>query len=145
MIREFNTDSKEEEDILLGVWYDSCYHSHGFLDKEYFINERNAIRNEYLKNSNTWVYEQEGKIVGFICLLENKVGAIFVHPSRLKQKIGKALMDYARDLKGELELAVYKDNTLAFDFYERYGFRVTGEYICEDTGHPMLRMTYSRR
>jgi putative acetyltransferase len=88
----------------------------------------------------TWVYEAAGRVVGFISLIENEVGAIFVYPEWQGKGIGRALMDMARGIHGTLELEVFKENLKAQRFYERYGFVGIGERLHEETGRPMLRM-----
>jgi putative acetyltransferase len=47
--------------------------------------------------ADTTVYEAEGRVVGFLALIGNEVGAIFLDPDRPGPGIGRALMDNARD------------------------------------------------
>ncbi len=69
---ELSRKYKEEEiPILLEIWEQASAKAHPFLDSEFTNIVRNAMNEIYLPNSDTWVYEEEGKIVGFISMLKN--------------------------------------------------------------------------
>ena len=125
---------------LLEVWHEASVIAHHFMDEEFFAVKRNAIENEYLPVVETWVYELDGKVVGFISLLGHVVGAIFVHPGMQRNGIGRSLMDHARSLYGPLELEVFKANLIGRAFYDQYGFKVVDEYFHQATGQPMLKI-----
>ena len=74
--------------------------------------EREQIVTRWLPVAETWVYERDGSVVGFIALIGNEVGGIFVDPSVHRQGIGRSMMDHARALREELELDVFKANVL---------------------------------
>ena len=63
MIRKYNTADLAE---LLDVWYDASQIAHWFLDSEFFDTERNEIREKHLPIADSWVFEEEGQVVGFI-------------------------------------------------------------------------------
>ena len=88
----------------------------------------------------TWVYEDEERVVGFIALIGDEVGAIFVYPEMQGHGVGRALMDHARGLRDKLELNVFKQNEKGRRFYDRYGFRFVSEHVNEQTGRPELRL-----
>ncbi len=127
-------------DDLLEVWHQASVIAHHFMDDEFFADEREAIQNDHLPIADTWVYESDGKVVGFISLLGHQIGAIFVHPAMQRKGIGRILMDHARSLCGQLELEVFKANRVGRAFYDRYGFEVVEEYFHESLGQPMLKM-----
>ena len=137
MIRKYGD---HDLDDLLEVWHQASVIAHHFMDDEFFAGERKAIQNDHLPIADTWVYESEGKVVGFISLLGENVGAIFVHPAMQSKGIGRSLMDHARSLRGQLQLEVFKANRAARAFYDQYGFEVVEEYFHEALGHPMLKM-----
>ena len=127
-------------DDLLEVWYQASVIAHHFMDEEFFAAERVAIQSDHLPIADTWVYEIEGKVVGFVSLLGHNVGAIFVHPAMQRKGIGRSLMDHARSLCGPLQLEVFKANHVGRAFYDQYGFEVVEEYFHDALGQPMLKM-----
>lgn len=137
MIRQYKEEDLEE---LLDVWYQASLVAHSFLSEAFFEQERENIRNIYMDRAETWIYEGDGRVVAFISLAGNEVGAIFVHPDWQGKGIGRALMDLARDLRQPLELEVFTENLKARGFYERYGFVTVKEYLNEEFERPMLRM-----
>lgn len=137
MIRKY-----EEKDLdeLLDVWYRASLVAHSFLSDGFFEQERKNIREIYMDMAETWVYEEGGRVVGFISLIENEVGAIFVLPESQGKGIGRKLMDKARELYGVLEVEVFAENIQARQFYEHYGFVAFREYTHEETGFKQVRM-----
>jgi len=88
----------------------------------------------------TWVYELDGVVVGFIALIGNEVGGLFVEAKCHGQGIGRALMDQARRMRDTLELNVFQDNLVGRKFYEKYGFSPVNESLDEATGFMQLRL-----
>ena len=137
MIRPYrNTDLR----ALLEAWYSASLIGHPFLDEAFFEQERNKVREVYLPNAETWVFEQDGVVVGFISLMGNEVGALFVDPNYHGRGIGRALIDHARSIRDFLELVVFKDNKLGRDFYEKCGFHQVDEHLHKETGFMQLRL-----
>lgn len=141
MIREYRD---ADLDQLLEVWYRASEVAHPFLTEEFLAAERENIRKVHMPKAKTWVYEDAGKVVGFIALIGNEVGAIFVSPDMHGRGIGRALMDLARDRHDTLELDVFEANSIGRSFYERYGFTRIGRHVHAESGHPCLRLRYGR-
>ena len=137
MIRRYGDD---DLDNLLEVWHQASVIAHHFMDEDFFAGEREAIQSDHLPIAETWVYELDGKVVGFISLLGHHVGAIFVHPTMQRKGIGRSLMDHAQSLYGPLELEVFKANRVGRAFYDQYGFKVVEEYFYGAVEQPMLKM-----
>lgn len=137
MIRSYQASDQEQ---TLAVWYNASVVAHHFLDESFFEQERKAIIEQYFPVTEKWVYEHEGSVVGFIAMLDNEVGAIFVEPDAQGQGIGRALMEHVRANRDVLELDVFKANRIGRRFYARYGFQVVGERVHEETGQAMLRL-----
>lgn len=137
MIRPYKATDLNE---LLEAWYSASLVGHPFLDEGFFQQERRRIREVYLPNAETWVFEQDGRVVGFISLIGNEVGAIFVNSNYRGRGIGRALMDHARGLRDFLELDVFKDNKVGREFYEKCGFHQIDEHWDEESGLMQLRL-----
>jgi putative acetyltransferase len=92
------------------------------------------MREKYLPLAENLVFEEEGKVAGFISLVEEKVCALFVAPEMQGKGIGRALLENVLALKGNLTLKVYRENENALRFYEKCGFVAVGEKVDEFTG-----------
>ncbi len=137
MIRPYNDG---DLDGLLDVWHRASLIAHSFLSQDFLENERQQIIELWLPIAETIVYEADGRIVGFLSLIGNEVGAIFVAPDRQGRGIGRALMDVARGSRPFLELNVFEANSTGRRFYDAYGFEVVGRQMNEVADQPELRL-----
>ena len=137
MIRRYDPDDLSE---LLSVWYDAVQVAHPFWSAEHFEQERRDISEEFLPIAETWVFESEGRVVGFISVMDDEVGGLFVAPQSQRSGIGGALMDHVWATRGYLELDVFEANELGRAFYDAYGFEVVGQRPDQDTGLQVLRL-----
>lgn len=130
----------KDQGELLDVWYRASLIAHSFLPEDFFEAERQRIAERWLPMAETTVYETDGRVVGFLSLIGNEVGAIFVDPDRQGRGVGRALMDGARDSRPFLELGVFEANSTGRRFYDAYGFEFVERQVNEATGHPELRL-----
>jgi putative acetyltransferase len=86
------------------------------------------------------VWDDAGRIAGFVALLGREVAGLFVDPGSRRRGIGRALVDHAQRLKGDLEVEVFKDNALGRSFYRKYGFIEACEEVHAETGFGVLRL-----
>ncbi len=133
----------EDLDDVMSAWESASQLAHPFLKEDFLDQERHNIPNVYLPNADTWVIEEAGQVIGFIALMGNEVGALFVKPPFHGTGAGKALMDKAQELHGDLEVQVFKENNIGQLFYARYGFQYVSEQIFEPTGNMMVRLKFS--
>ena len=129
-----------DRDAVLAVWDASVRLAHPFWGPEELAGERVAVRDVFLPSAETWVAERDGVVVGFISLLGDEVGGLFVAPTAHRQGIARALMDHARASRRSLELDVFEDNTLGRVFYDGYGMRVVATRMDQGRGRRVLRM-----
>lgn len=132
--------SEDDLGAVLDVWYRASLIAHSFLSEEFFAAERRQIVERWLPIAETTVYESGGSVVGFLSLIGNEVGAIFVDPDYQGRGIGRALMDGARDSLPFLELGVFEANSSGRGFYDAYGFEFVDRQVNEATGFPELRL-----
>ncbi|GAB6179188.1 N-acetyltransferase [Desulfotomaculum defluvii] len=140
MLREYkNTDDQE----IIQIWYDASILAHDFISPSFWASERKNIKDKYLPMAETYVKLLDGKIVGFISLINNYIGALFVAPEHQGKGIGSELITKAKTIRNELEVEVYKDNLKAHNFYQKCGFININERIQPETGCLSITMSLS--
>lgn len=130
-------------EAVLSSWEIATRLAHPFMTNEFIAQERTNIAEIYMPNTDTSVAEIEGKVEGFIALIGNEIGAIFLNPKFHGKGVGKALMDKAQELHGDLEVEVFKENSIGRKFYSQYGFEQLEEKLHEPTGQQVLRLKFS--
>lgn len=137
MIRKYN---ETEIPTLVTIWEKAAAIAHPFLDAEFTKMVKKAMTEMYLPNSDTWVYVESNKIIGFISMIENEIGGLFVMPENHSNGIGTSLVNHIKQFHKELEVEVFEQNKIGKPFYEKYGFKVYKEYIHEGSNQKVLRM-----
>jgi putative acetyltransferase len=128
---------------VLSAWETATRLAHPFMTEQFLSQERKNVAELYLPNTDTWVVAIDGEVRGFIALMGNEVGAIFLQPEYHGRRAGKALMDKAQELHGDLEVEVFAENSLGRAFYSTYGFEFAEEKFHQPTGQPLLRLKYT--
>ena len=137
---------KEEDlDKILRVWYKAQALAHPFLDSSFVEKVKKDMRELYIPNSETWVYEETGIVVGFIGMMENEIGGLFVLPNHHSKGVGTQLVSFVKEFNDELEVEVFKENKIGRAFYDKYGFEVFKELLDDNSGHVVLRMRFKKR
>ena len=127
---------------MLNTWERANRLAHPFMTDAFIAQERYNIPNVYMPHAETWIIDQDGHVIGFLALIGNEVGGLFVDPAHHGTGAGFALMNKAKDLRGDLEVEVFKVNTIGRRFYDRYGFTLMHETMHEPTGQPVLRLRH---
>ena len=128
---------------VLNIWEAAIRPSCPFLSDDFLAEERAHIAEKWMPLCECWIASDDaGDTVGFIALLGNEVGGLFVHPSAQGSGHGRALVDKAQALHGRLELDVFKKNAIGQRFYAAYGFKFQKEHIHEATGEVELRLVF---
>ena len=128
---------------VLSSWEAATRLAHPFMTDEFIAQERVNVAEIYMPNTDTWVVEIEGNVEGFIALMGNEVGAIFLQLKFHGKGIGKSLMDKAKELHGDLEVEVFKENSIGRKFYSQCGFETLEEKMHEPTGQKVLRLKFN--
>ena len=136
----------QEKDLeaIMDIWYKSSSIAHPFLDVKFVEKVKKDMRNLYIPNSETWVYEEDNVIKGFISMIENEIGGLFVIPNQQSKGIGAKLVNFINQFHEELEVEVFKNNKIGRGFYDKYGFSVINEYIHEESNQFVLRMKFKK-
>jgi len=140
IVRKYNTS---DLDGVLSAWENASKIAHPFLKEDFQSQVRKDIPELYLPNADTWVVEDNNQVVGFIALIGNEVGAIFLQPKHQGKKMGKLMMDKAQELHGDLEVEVFVKNSIGRNFYSQYGFNLIEEKIHEPTGEQVMRLKFT--
>ena len=141
MIRSYRSS---DCDALLDVWAAASAVAHPFLSKDFVSAERQSIAELYLPAAETWVWAVGEHVLGFIAMLGDEIGGLFVDPDHHGRGIGRALVDHVVTSRERLEVEVFKDNHLGRAFYAAYGFVEDHEGIHSVTGLPVLRLSLTK-
>ena len=89
----------------------------------FFYDDQGYFLDHILKNNKVWVVELDDRPVAFLAINGEFIDQLYVHPDYQNQGIGKALLNFARQLSpGHLWLYTLQINSNARMFYERNGF-----------------------
>ena len=117
-----------------------------FLDDEFYFKELHVpnVAKRYadlLEDIRVW---DDGVVKGFILVKDGEIKKLFVESVLQGQGIGARLLEYAVAHMGAKTLWALEKNTGAIRFYQRHGFRLTGERQLEDgTSEYLVRMQYT--
>jgi putative acetyltransferase len=126
--------------VVLHVWERASAVAHPFLSREFLDEERERIAAVFLPRAETWVWDVDGHVTGFMSLLQNEVGALFVEPAFHRRGIGRALIAHARAMRGALDVEVFERNALGTAFYAQMGFGVVSQRCDGETGFEVVRL-----
>lgn len=143
MIRKF----REEDTVkVMTIWTKGNFEAHSFIDKDYWLLNFNKVKDEYLKESETYVYVENDTIKGFISLLNNNfIGALFIRKEYRRQGIGRKLINFVKDKYDKLELQVYEKNVNAMLFYASLGFVNKKIQIDDNTNEKEYVMEWDKK
>jgi len=86
---------------------------------------RRFMREVVMRDHEVWVYEEEGRIVGFASLGGDMLEHLYVRPADQGRGIGSELLSLAKERRpGGFRLWVFQQNEGARRFYERHGLFV---------------------
>lgn len=127
------TDALKDE--LIEVWEKSVRSSHHFLSKEDLMYYRSRIMDTYFDAVELYVIRQQN-IVAFMGLSAKMVEMLFVLPSEKGKGYGSTLLKYALTEKRIRKIDVNEQNSEAYQFYLRKGFKVIGKDYTDAEGKP---------
>ncbi len=137
MIRKHKEQDLEQ---IINVWYQSSTLAHPFLNSSFVEKVKSDMTNIYIPNSETWVYEIDNKIVGFISMLDNEIGGLFVLPKNHSKGIGTKLVDFIKKEHLDLEVEVFEKNIIGRSFYNKHGFQRIKKHNHKESGNEVLRL-----
>ncbi len=88
----------KEQDLnqIINIWYQSSTLAHPFLSSAFVEKVKSDMTNMYIPDSETWVYEIDNLIVGFISMMGDEIGGLFVLPDNQSKGIGRELIGFIK-------------------------------------------------
>lgn len=126
----------EDTETLVAIWLEASQFAHSFLGQERLQLQSEQVRDIYLKQAENWVILENGQPAGFIGLMDQFIGGLFIDTKIHGKGLGRQLLDHALHLKKTLSLEVYALNTQAHSFYLRNGFIETARDPQDGEGLP---------
>ncbi|WP_316798410.1 GNAT family N-acetyltransferase [Pedobacter frigidisoli] len=127
---------KSEHQQVLRLWEKSVRASHDFLHEQDIIDYRVLMEDQYLKKTRLYALEENGMMKGFIGLSGDQIRLLFISPDSMRMGFGKKLLHFAIKDKQIKEVDVNGQNTAAYQFYHRAGFRIVKKYPFDGAGKP---------
>ena len=141
IIRKFNDfDIKR----VMRIWYEGNLEAHDFVDKNYWEKNFGFVKRS-LPESEVYVYEIDGYVVGVVGIDEGYIAGLFVDKEYRGVGIGTKLIEYVKELYDFFTLHVFENNYGAVTFYENRGLIKKEESVHEDLGEVEYLMYYRRK
>ena len=141
MIRKLQ---KVDINTVADIWLNTNLEAHYFIPGQYWQSNYNMVK-EMFAQTEVYVYEDAGEILGFAGLDGEYIAGIFVSAEVQSQGVGKLLLRFIKGRKEKLCLNVYQKNTRAIHFYRREGFEIQCESLDEATGEKEYGMLWQRK
>lgn len=140
MIRKLR---KTDLDEVAYIWLHTNKKAHDFIAETYWDEHFEMVKG-MLGDAEIYVFEEQGRIKGFVGLDGEYIAGIFVREKEQSLGIGKQLLDFVKSLKGQLKLNVYQKNERAIKFYTREQFEIQDEQTDEATGEAEYLMLWKK-
>jgi GNAT superfamily N-acetyltransferase len=122
-IRDYRQEDFDTVTILWRISREKSVPEFQNAKGHFFYEDQGYFRDHILRDDKVWVAELEDRPVAFMAMREDFIDHLYVHPEYQKRGIGKAFLDYARQLSPEhVWLYTLQINTNARLFYEKNGF-----------------------
>ncbi len=140
MVEKFNIN---DLDIILDIWLNGNLEAHNFIDKKYFYDNLNYVK-EMLPKSEIYIEKEDNIIKGFIGLNNGFIEGLFVDKEYRKQGVGRMLLEKAKNIYDVINLKVYEKNNNALGFYLKHGFKIKNKSIDKDTMEQEFLLEYKK-
>lgn len=135
---------REDKDnhVIMNIWHQASSLAHPFLEADFLEKVKNDLRYIYIPNTETWVFEDNNSVIGFISMIDNVIGGLFVLPNYHSRGIGTQMVNYIKGFHYELEVEVFEKNIIGRAFYKKYGFVQIKYYHHSESQNNVLRLYY---
>lgn len=131
---------KNDLDQILNIWNESSSMAHPFLKATFVQKVKEDMRNIYIPDSDTWVFENDKEVIGFISMIGNEIGGLFVVPESHGSGVGTKMLDFISKKHELLEVEVFEKNNIGRSFYKKQGFNLDSKYDHTESGETVLRL-----
>lgn len=130
----------------MAVWKSASRAGHPFLTSDDLDADEPLVRDTYIPMAQITVADDGSRICGFIAMVGDFIGALFVAPDLHRSGIGRLLVEFEAGRRGPIGVEVYEANAKARSFYGAAGFVETGRRKTDDRDRPLplVQMTLSR-
>jgi len=124
------------------IWKAASIAGHTFLSADDLASDEPIVRDTYMPMAQITVALHGQRVAGFIAMVEDFIGALFVAPDHHRLGIGRSLVGFAAERRDRLTVEVYEANTKARAFYKALGFAETDRRDMDDRGraHALVQM-----
>lgn len=137
LIRRAKVDDQAD---MLRIWLAASRVGHAFLGEDVLQAQREKVRDVYFDLADHWLAWDEVP-QGFIALLDNHIGGLFVDPLVHRGGIGRQLIEHAAKRLGTLTVDVYEQNRSAVAFYTHCGFDLVSRKARDEEGRDFALLT----
>ena len=118
------------------LWELSVRATHDFLPEDY-LQEIKLLLPSILPQVPLYlICCDDGSILGFAGVVEQKIEMLFLHPDSRGQGLGRKLTEYCIQELGANKVDVNEQNEQAVGFYKKMGFRVFNRQELDSLGRP---------
>jgi len=125
---------------IIAIWLEAQTMAHPFLQPDFVKTVKDMMEQHFIPNSKTWVYQNDQTVIGFIAMMQNEIGGLFVMPNEQQRGVGGMLLAYVEKFHEHLEVEVFDKNRIGKPFYFKHGFIQTSQYTHEATNEKVLRL-----
>ncbi len=131
---------------IMSIWLTSNLSAHPFIDPLYWHNSYDTVRSRYRDSAQVFVYERDGRILGFAAIVEDSViDGVHVYGKDQGQKILDRLLQYCQEELPSLTIKVYSNNEHLVESLVKAGFDIIDETADGTTDAEQYNMAWSRK
>lgn len=142
-MREIRDFKAGDTDAVMELWLQGNMQAHAFVAPDYWRGHYSGVK-QMLPQAKLWVCEDQGRIIGFVGVMEGYIAGLFVDAACRSMGVGMSLLEHVKGIYGTLTLHVYERNPRAMAFYLRNGFRMQNGQVDEQTGEKEYAMLWQR-
>lgn len=131
-------------ETVMKIWHEGNLEAHDFVDPAYWDKSRSYVR-RMLGEVDVYVYESNGRVVGFMGMDGEYLEGLFVHRDFRGLGFGTRMIEWVKAENDYFTLHVFKKNYGAYTFYRNRGLLIRDLEINEDLGEEEYLMYYRRK